>query len=156
MGPTLPRCPATRPARCLGRLRVLATFVSMATRARDGSARQRDGQDDPAAKARRSGTTASRSGGTPRRRPSGGSGRGTTGRSGNKRSKAKGGRTGRAGTARRPPHARDPVVILVGWTGRAIAGAWMVAAGSVGYVARSFGRGARDLDPHHRRDGLGL
>jgi len=32
----------------------------------------------------------------------------------------------------------------------------MVAAGSVGYVARSFGRGARDLDPHHRRDGLGL
>ncbi len=47
-------------------------------------------------------------------------------------------------------------MILVGWTGRAIAGAWMVAAGSVGYVARSFGRGARDLDPHHRRDGLGL
>ena len=32
----------------------------------------------------------------------------------------------------------------------------MVAAGSVGYVARSFGRGARDLDPHHRRDGIGL
>ena len=47
-------------------------------------------------------------------------------------------------------------MILIGWTGRAIAGAWMVAAGSVGYVARSFGRGARDLDPHHRRDGLGL
>jgi hypothetical protein len=47
-------------------------------------------------------------------------------------------------------------VILVGWTGRAIAGAWMVAAGSLGYVARSFGRGARDLDPHHRRDGIGL
>jgi hypothetical protein len=47
-------------------------------------------------------------------------------------------------------------VILVGWLGRAIAGAWMVAAGSVGYVARSFGRGARDLDPHHRRDGIGL
>ena len=47
-------------------------------------------------------------------------------------------------------------MILVGWLGRAIAGAWMVAAGSVGYVARSFGRGARDLDPHHRRDGIGL
>src|SRR5579862_4383701 len=162
MAPTLPRRPATRPARCLGRLRVLATFVSMATRARDGSARQRDGRADPAVKASRSGTTASRSGGTPRRRSTGASGRGTTGRSANKkRSKAKGGRTGRAGTARRgaasrPPHSRDPVVILVGWTGRAIAGAWMVAAGSVGYVARSFGRGARDLDPHHRRDGIGL
>jgi hypothetical protein len=47
-------------------------------------------------------------------------------------------------------------VILVSWIGRAISGAWMVAAGSVGYVARSFGRGARELDPHHRRDGLGL
>ncbi|MGH3259983.1 MAG: DNA translocase FtsK 4TM domain-containing protein, partial [Streptosporangiaceae bacterium] len=134
----------------------------MATRARDGSARQRDGRVDPAVKGSRSGTTASRSGGTPRRRPSGGSGRGTTGRSANKkRSKAKGGRTGRASTARRgaasrPQHAHDPVVILVSWIGRAIAGAWMVAAGSVGYVARSFGRGARDLDPHHRRDGLGL
>jgi len=39
----------------------------MATRARDGSARQRDGRADPAVKAPRSGTTASRSGGTPRR-----------------------------------------------------------------------------------------
>ena len=47
-------------------------------------------------------------------------------------------------------------MILVGWIGRMIAGAWMVVAGSVGYVARSFGRGARELDPHHRRDGLGL
>jgi DNA segregation ATPase FtsK/SpoIIIE, S-DNA-T family len=47
-------------------------------------------------------------------------------------------------------------VILVGWIGRVIAGAWMVAAGSLGYVVRSFGRGARDLDPHHRRDGIGL
>ncbi|HTX27778.1 MAG TPA: DNA translocase FtsK [Streptosporangiaceae bacterium] len=32
----------------------------------------------------------------------------------------------------------------------------MVAAGSLGWVVRSFGRGARELDPHHRRDGLGL
>jgi S-DNA-T family DNA segregation ATPase FtsK/SpoIIIE len=32
----------------------------------------------------------------------------------------------------------------------------MVAAGSVGFAARAVGRGARDLDPHHRRDGLGL
>ncbi len=48
------------------------------------------------------------------------------------------------------------MLILVGWVGRAIAGAWLVAAGSVGWVVRSFGRGARDLDPHHRRDGIGL
>src|SRR4029077_10116951 len=29
-------------------------------------------------------------------------------------------------------------------------------AGGVGWVARSVGRGARDIEPHHRRDGLGL
>jgi len=32
----------------------------------------------------------------------------------------------------------------------------MVAAGALGFAVRSVGRGARDLDPHHRRDGLGL
>ncbi len=47
-------------------------------------------------------------------------------------------------------------MILIGWTGRTIAAAWMVAAGAVGWAARAIGRGARDLDPHHRRDGLGL
>jgi S-DNA-T family DNA segregation ATPase FtsK/SpoIIIE len=53
-----------------------------------------------------------------------------------------------------PSH--DPVVILIGWTGRTISAAWMVAAGAVGFAARAIGRGARDLDPHHRRDGVGL
>jgi S-DNA-T family DNA segregation ATPase FtsK/SpoIIIE len=47
-------------------------------------------------------------------------------------------------------------VILIGWIGRTLAAAWMVVAGSVGFAARAVGRGARDLDPHHRRDGLGL
>jgi S-DNA-T family DNA segregation ATPase FtsK/SpoIIIE len=47
-------------------------------------------------------------------------------------------------------------VILIGWIGRTLAGAWMVLAGSVGFAARAVGRGARDLDPHHRRDGVGL
>jgi S-DNA-T family DNA segregation ATPase FtsK/SpoIIIE len=32
----------------------------------------------------------------------------------------------------------------------------MVLAGSLGFAARAVGRGARDLDPDHRRDGLGL
>ena len=48
------------------------------------------------------------------------------------------------------------MVILIGWIGRTLAGAWMVLAGSVGFAARAVGRGARDLDPHHRRDGVGL
>jgi len=47
-------------------------------------------------------------------------------------------------------------VILIGWIGRALAAAWMVVAGALGFAVRSVGRGARDLDPHHRRDGLGL
>jgi DNA segregation ATPase FtsK/SpoIIIE, S-DNA-T family len=55
--------------------------------------------------------------------------------------------------ARRP---RDPVVILIGWIGRVLQGAWVALAGAVGWVARSIGRGARDLEPHHRRDGVGL
>jgi S-DNA-T family DNA segregation ATPase FtsK/SpoIIIE len=48
------------------------------------------------------------------------------------------------------------VVILIGWIGRTLAAAWMVLAGSAGFAVRAIGQGARDLDPHHRRDGLGL
>jgi DNA segregation ATPase FtsK/SpoIIIE, S-DNA-T family len=48
------------------------------------------------------------------------------------------------------------VVILVTWTGRMIAAAWLGVAGAVGFAARAIGRGARDLDPHHKRDGVGL
>jgi S-DNA-T family DNA segregation ATPase FtsK/SpoIIIE len=47
-------------------------------------------------------------------------------------------------------------VILVRWTGKMIVAAWMLVAGAVGFAARAVGRGARDLDPHHRRDGVGL
>jgi S-DNA-T family DNA segregation ATPase FtsK/SpoIIIE len=55
---------------------------------------------------------------------------------------------------RKPAHS--PFVILIGWLGRAILGVWLLVAGGVGYVARAAGKSARDLDPHHRRDGLGL
>jgi S-DNA-T family DNA segregation ATPase FtsK/SpoIIIE len=48
------------------------------------------------------------------------------------------------------------VVILLVWLARTSAAAWMVVAGAVGFAARGIGRGARDLEPHHRRDGLGL
>jgi hypothetical protein len=39
---------------------------------------------------------------------------------------------------------------------RAVAAGWMVAAGATGFAARRVGRSARDLEPHHRRDGVGL
>ena len=154
----------------------------MAPRARNGSARPRGGlaeaafeapgpEEDGGSRARpsagsrtssRTGTT--RSGGragTPARSParrgaSGKAGRGTQPRSGQKKKTGKGaarkGRTAKGRTAA----PRDPVVILIQWTGRMIAAAWMLVAGAVGFAARAIGRGARDLDPHHRRDGLGL
>jgi DNA segregation ATPase FtsK/SpoIIIE-like protein len=92
---------------------------------------------------------------------SGKPGRGTQTRSAQKK-KGTGGRTGTAkrraakGRPVKGGPSHDPVVILIGWTGRTIAAAWMVAAGAVGFAARAIGRGARDLEPHHRRDGLGL
>jgi DNA segregation ATPase FtsK/SpoIIIE, S-DNA-T family len=47
-------------------------------------------------------------------------------------------------------------VILSGWILATIAGVWMALAHAVGAASRVIGRSARDLDPLHRRDGLGL
>jgi DNA segregation ATPase FtsK/SpoIIIE, S-DNA-T family len=38
----------------------------------------------------------------------------------------------------------------------AVSGVWMALAHTVGATVRAFGRHARDLDPAHRRDGVGL
>jgi S-DNA-T family DNA segregation ATPase FtsK/SpoIIIE len=56
---------------------------------------------------------------------------------------------------RRPPPAH-PFLILLGWAAAAAAGAWMAAAHAAGAAVRMFGRSARDLDPLHQRDGVGL
>src|SRR5271166_905425 len=174
---------------CLGLSRVLATFVTMATRARNGSARPRGGQAEAAFEApdpeedagsrtrpRPSSRTSSRAGTTSRngsrgrgstttkspvpRGTNGKPGRGTQPRSAQKKKNAKGSagkrRTAKGRPAKGPAASHDPVVILIGWMGRMIAAAWMVAAGAVGFTARAIGRGACDLDPHHRRDGVGL
>jgi S-DNA-T family DNA segregation ATPase FtsK/SpoIIIE len=84
--------------------------------------------------------------------------RGKSGKSG------KSGQSGKSGRAKARPPSRpaprkdshDPFVILAGWLGRAVVGVWLLIAGGVGFAARWVGKGARDLDPHHRRDGLGL
>ncbi|MBO0819095.1 MAG: DNA translocase FtsK 4TM domain-containing protein, partial [Actinobacteria bacterium] len=78
-----------------------------------------------------------RRGSAPTRRPRKGRGRSTAGR-----------------TRRQP--ATDPFLILFGWIGRVITAAWMVVAHGAGYAARALGRSAADLDPMHRRDGVGL
>ncbi|HEV3066407.1 MAG TPA: DNA translocase FtsK [Streptosporangiaceae bacterium] len=60
------------------------------------------------------------------------------------------------GRQQRPQPATDPFLILFGWVARAVGAAWMLAAHAVGFAARGLGRSAADLDPMHRRDGLGL
>jgi len=146
----------------------------METRARNGPARPRGGVAEAAFEApgpdgEGPGRPArARSGTGPRTQPRGttatrsprGAGskpvRGTPPRSGQKKNgKGPGGKKGMA-KSRPPRPPRDPVVILAVWTGHMIAAAWMVVAGAVGWAARAIGHGARDLDPHHRRDGLGL
>src|SRR5215470_10692519 len=64
------------------------------------------------------------------------------------------GRSAPRRTQRQP--ATDPFLILFGWIARVIAAAWMVVAHAAGYAARALGRSAADLDPMHRRDGVGL
>jgi S-DNA-T family DNA segregation ATPase FtsK/SpoIIIE len=49
-----------------------------------------------------------------------------------------------------------PVPRLLAAIGRLVRAIWLGAAHLVGAAARALGRGARDLDPAHRRDGLGL
>ena len=141
----------------------------MATRARNGSARPRGGLDEaaPETPARSKATTKSQSPArpAPRRKQGQGSqtrsapkkkgGRKPAGKPGTGKGRTARGRSAKGRPAQGPP-PRDPVVILVSWTGKMIAAAWMLVAGSVGFAARAVGRGARDLDPHHRRDGVGL
>ncbi|KRE96404.1 cell division protein FtsK [Nocardioides sp. Soil774] len=43
-----------------------------------------------------------------------------------------------------------------GAVGRGVAAVWLGLAHGIGAVARSIGQSARDLDPEHRRDGVGL
>ena len=72
------------------------------------------------------------------------------------RTASKGRYPARGGTTARARQSADPILILGGWVTRLVVGTWMVAAHAVGGTARAFDRSARDMDPLHRRDGLGL
>jgi len=96
----------------------------------------------------------SRSTGTAKRPASG---RGSAGR----KTASRGGRSGpgyRRPGGRRYSAAKpsNPALILIGWAVQVISGLWMGLAHTVGAAARALGRNARDLDPAHRRDGVGL
>src|SRR4051812_43826128 len=51
---------------------------------------------------------------------------------------------------------RGPVLRLFTSVGRGSAAVWLGGAHALGAVARRIGRTARDLEPEHRRDGVGL
>ncbi|WP_433254065.1 DNA translocase FtsK [Streptosporangium sp. CA-135522] len=89
--------------------------------------------------------------------------KGSSGRSGSsspRRAPARRVSTTRAKTttsARRPvtPN-QDPIGWVFTMIGKLFMGIWMLLAGGIGSAARALGQNARELDPVHRRDGLGL
>jgi DNA segregation ATPase FtsK/SpoIIIE, S-DNA-T family len=115
----------------------------MATRAPKGAARPRGGT---ATRTRQASSARSRSGSSARNR------RGASYYNGRSRS----GRRSNGRRNSRPVPSANPFVILVGWLVATIAGVWMALAHTVGAACRVIGQSARDLDPLHRRDGLGL
>jgi len=109
----------------------------MATRAPSGTTRARSGSGASTRSGRGSGYSSGRSRST---------GRGKSSRRGKP--------SGRRITKPAPP--TNPFVILAGWVVALLAAIWMGLAHTVGAACRMFGRSARELDPLHRRDGIGL
>jgi S-DNA-T family DNA segregation ATPase FtsK/SpoIIIE len=144
---------------------MVATVEIMATRAPGSSARPKSGAQPKGGTARSRDTTTRLKSGTSGRtrststgkRTSGGSGRGSAGR----KPASRGGRSGPGyrqpgGRRYQAPPPSNPILILIGWVTQVISGLWMGLAHTVGAAARALGRNARDLDPAHRRDGVGL
>jgi DNA segregation ATPase FtsK/SpoIIIE, S-DNA-T family len=118
----------------------------MATRAPNGAARARGGT---ASRPRQSvNSTRGGSGTSARNR------RAYSYSSSRSRSTGRGKSSGRRVT--RPAPSSNPFVILAGWLVALLAAVWMGLAHTVGAACRMLGRSARDLDPLHRRDGIGL
>ncbi|WP_084152055.1 FtsK/SpoIIIE family DNA translocase [Nocardioides halotolerans] len=51
---------------------------------------------------------------------------------------------------------RGPIARLFDTVFRGVAAVWLAVAHGIGALARGIGHGARDLEPEHRRDGVGL
>ncbi|WP_329425136.1 DNA translocase FtsK [Streptosporangium sp. NBC_01495] len=89
-------------------------------------------------------------------------GKGSSGRSGASQARtaparrAPAGRPRGASQARRPSPQHDPISWVLIMIGKLFMGIWMLLAGGIGGAARALGQNARELDPVHRRDGLGL
>ncbi|WP_219465454.1 DNA translocase FtsK [Nonomuraea rhizosphaerae] len=51
---------------------------------------------------------------------------------------------------------QDPISWVFTMIARLVVGLWMLLANGIGSTARALGKNARELDPAHRRDGVGL
>ncbi len=113
----------------------MVTLITMATRASGGAK-----------------TSSSRTGGSAARKPAGSTPRKRTSGA------AKGGtaKSGRGSGRGRPPQKPDPISQAVLGFFKLLFKLYLLAAVAVGSVFRAYGHGARNLDPEHRRDGLGL
>ncbi|MEV4568290.1 DNA translocase FtsK [Nonomuraea sp. NPDC049419] len=68
------------------------------------------------------------------------------------RSRTKASASGRKSPVTHP----DPITWVLTMIGKLIVGLWMLFANGIGGAARAVGKNARELDPAHRRDGVGL
>ncbi|HEX4686693.1 MAG TPA: DNA translocase FtsK 4TM domain-containing protein [Nocardioides sp.] len=80
----------------------------------------------------------------------------TRSRSTSKKKRSRASTRGRRPAPRAVRSGRGPVLRLFAVFGRGIVAVWLGIAHGVGAVARRIGRTARDLEPEHRRDGVGL
>lgn len=62
----------------------------------------------------------------------------------------------RSGVSARPRKKKSKGAALLGVLARAVRGIWSGVAHGIGWAVRLVGRSAKELDPAHRRDGLGL
>jgi S-DNA-T family DNA segregation ATPase FtsK/SpoIIIE len=99
------------------------------------------------------------------RTPGNGSGKRPNSRAGSRAASAKRAPAGsrpRAGSASKSAPKRpvatgqDPISWVFMMIGKLVIGLWLLLAHGMGGAVRALGQGARDLDPAHRRDGLGL
>jgi S-DNA-T family DNA segregation ATPase FtsK/SpoIIIE len=140
------------PARraCAGWGGVLGTVGIMATRApRSTQTADRPrggrGRAEPAQRGRKTS-----------RSPAGKGSKSTKNTKSKKKNTAKRGRQPASRRDAPPSVSAHPLLILLGWLTSAVAGLWMLFAHGVGTAARGIGHSARDLEPAHRRDGIGL
>ncbi|MDL4818134.1 DNA translocase FtsK [Actinomadura opuntiae] len=109
-------------------------------------------------------TTSSRTGGSAARKPAGpaprkrtSNAKGGGAKGGPARSGAARGGAGRGSGRGRPQQQKpDPISQAVLGFFKLLFKLYLLAAVTVGSVFRAYGNGARNLDPEHRRDGLGL